>query len=113
MAEKIAREYGQLVKTTRGVTVKIDQSKARARVKTVVPMDEETQVQLCTALKDLVGTEVELINVIDPSILGGIVVHLGDTIIDMSLATRLNDLDKRIHQELTRQFGEIPATGSA
>jgi len=94
---KIAREYGQIVKSHRGITVKIDQSKVKSKVKTVVPIDEETQEKLCGILKQLAGKEVELTNIIDPSILGGMLIHLGDIVIDMSLSGRLADLENRIH----------------
>lgn len=106
--KKIAREYGQLVKAGKGYSVKLDQSTVKAKVKTVVPMDEETKERLRSSLTELVGKDVELVNVIDPSILGGMVIHMGDAIVDMSLSTRLNDLDRRIHQELSRRFEDVP-----
>ncbi|MBO8126342.1 MAG: F0F1 ATP synthase subunit delta [Firmicutes bacterium] len=104
---KIAREYGQLVKTRRGITVQFDQSKAKAKVKTVVPLDDEAREKLGRVLKELTGKDVELNNVIDPSILGGMIVQMGDTIIDMSLATRLNELEERIHAEIARHFDNV------
>ncbi|GEM_PF-2672690 len=109
---KIAREYGQIVKSHRGITVKIDQSKVKAKVKTVVPIDEATQVKLHGVLKQLAGKDVELVNVIDPSILGGMLIQLGDLVIDMSLSGRLSDLENRIHAEITRQFDKITPEAS-
>lgn len=69
---------------------------AVAEVRTAKPLSEAQQQQLASALAQRVGRTVELKVVQDPALVGGIAVRLGDTVIDGSLAKRLDDIKGRL-----------------
>jgi len=60
-----------------------------AVVRSAVPLSAAQQSRLGAALAGQLGHEVELDLVIDPTLQGGIVTTIGDTVIDGSLKTRL------------------------
>lgn len=63
-----------------------------AVVRTAVPLSASQRKKLATALASTAGGEVEIQEEIDPSVVGGVVTTIGDTIIDGSLRTRLNQI---------------------
>lgn len=60
-----------------------------ATVRSAVALTAAQQEQLVAALKKKTGADVELQVVVDPSVVGGAVTTIGDTVIDGSLRTRL------------------------
>ena len=60
-----------------------------ATVRSAVALTDAQQQQLAAALKQKTGADVELQVVVDPSVVGGAVTTIGDTVIDGSLRTRL------------------------
>jgi len=62
---------------------------ARAVVETAVPVDAPLTERLVAALGEHLGRKVEADFRVVPDILGGVVVRIGDHVIDASLATRL------------------------
>jgi F-type H+-transporting ATPase subunit delta len=67
-----------------------------AVVRTAVPLTGDQQARLAQALSKSIGTAVELENVVDPNVLGGAVTTIGDTVIDGSLRTRLNQMHEAL-----------------
>ena len=63
-----------------------------AEVRSAVPLDEGQRTRLADALGQAVGKTVEVRVVIDPSVLGGLIAQIGDTVIDGSVRTRLDQL---------------------
>ncbi len=63
-----------------------------AEVRSAIELDEATVERLAAALSRVVGAEVEVRAVVDPSVLGGIVARVGDTVIDGSIKRRLESL---------------------
>lgn len=63
--------------------------KAVATVRSAVALTSVQEQQLVAALKQKTGADVELQLVVDPSVVGGAVTTIGDTVIDGSLRTRL------------------------
>ncbi len=66
--------------------------KSVATVRSAVPLSGDQQSRLVAALKEKTGADVELQLVIDPSVVGGAVTTIGDTVIDGSLRTRLTQM---------------------
>jgi len=60
-----------------------------ATVRSAIPLTDAQQAQLVAALKQKTGADVELQVVVDPSVVGGAVTTIGDTVIAGSLRTRL------------------------
>lgn len=63
-----------------------------ARVTTAVPLGEAQRANLAAAVAKLTGKQPELIERVDPAILGGLVVEVAGEKIDTSLATQLRDM---------------------
>ena len=63
-----------------------------AEVRSAVPLDGRQQKDLAAALEAATGKRVELKVLVDPSVLGGIVAKVGDTVIDGTIRRRLQDL---------------------
>jgi F-type H+-transporting ATPase subunit delta len=69
---------------------------AVAEVRSAVPLSEDQCERLAAALANATGQAVTLKVVIDPSVLGGIVAQVGDTVIDGSVRSRLDQLTSRL-----------------
>jgi F-type H+-transporting ATPase subunit delta len=63
-----------------------------ARVISAVPMTDKQQTALAQQLTALYGRRIEVRYAVDPSIRGGLVVRVGDEVIDGSIAARLNQI---------------------
>lgn len=62
------------------------------RVVTAVPANEEFEIKLAKSLATRTQSEVKLHCEVDPDILGGAIVHIGDRVIDGSVRGKLNRL---------------------
>jgi F-type H+-transporting ATPase subunit delta len=69
-----------------------ERHQAVAEVRTAFPIDEERRQMLAEALSKATGKQVSVKVVEDPSILGGVVATVGDTVIDGSIRHRLEQL---------------------
>jgi F-type H+-transporting ATPase subunit delta len=67
-------------------------SKRLAEVRSAVPLSDDQQRRLAAALEKAAGGPVDVKVVVDPSVLGGIVAQIGDTVIDGSVRSRLSKL---------------------
>ena len=67
-------------------------NKEVAEVRSAVPLTDDQRDRLTKALEDATGKQVEVKVVVDPSVLGGIVAQVGDTVIDGSVRRRLDQL---------------------
>jgi F-type H+-transporting ATPase subunit delta len=67
-----------------------------AEVRAAVPLDDRIRDRLAKALSEATGKEVEVKVVVDPSVLGGVVARIGDTVIDGTVRHRLEQLKERI-----------------
>jgi F-type H+-transporting ATPase subunit delta len=65
-------------------------------VVTAIPLDSDYQLKLAQRITDIVGKPVILKMLVDPSIIGGIVIRVGDKLIDGSLRTKLAALKKEL-----------------
>jgi F-type H+-transporting ATPase subunit delta len=67
-----------------------------AEVRSAVPLTDDQQARLAAALANATGKQVNLKVVVDPSVLGGIVATVGDTVIDGTVRTRIEQLKSRL-----------------
>jgi F-type H+-transporting ATPase subunit delta len=67
-----------------------------AEVRSAVPLTDDQQDRLKAALTNATGKQVNLKVIVDPSVLGGIVATVGDTVIDGSVRTRVDQLKSRL-----------------
>lgn len=67
-----------------------------AVVRSAVALSADQKARLSQALSAQAGAPVELENIVDPSVIGGAVTTIGDTVIDGSLRTRLNQMHEAL-----------------
>lgn len=91
----IAEVYRRLASEARGV---VD-----AEVTTAVPLGQEVQETIADRLGRAIGKRVRVTNVVDPAILGGLVVRIGNRVIDGSVRSQLN----RFQQTLVRTGSQL------
>lgn len=85
------RRIGELIRTA-AATVADQAGLAVATIVTAAPISPAQLERLRAGLAKSYGRDLKLNLVIDPSILGGIRVQIGDDVIDGSVSTRINDL---------------------
>ena len=67
-----------------------------ADIRSAIPLDDDQQARLADALSRRTGQKVSVKVNVDPSILGGIVATIGDTVIDGSIRRRLDQLKESL-----------------
>ena len=75
-----------------------------ARVFTPLPLSEEQQRTLTDTLSALINRPVTLAVEVDPDLIAGMKVRLGDSIVDYSLQHQLSELHSDLKGELTRRL---------
>jgi F-type H+-transporting ATPase subunit delta len=74
--------------------------KIRVDVKTAFPLSAELSEKLQKRMEDLTGRKVEMAVSEDASLLGGIVVGVGDTLYDGSIKTQLHNVRNLLGEEI-------------
>lgn len=93
--------FGELGEIARHLSVRSAASvgKKLAEVRSAVELDPATVQRLAAALEKQTGSAVEVRTVVDPSIVGGIVARVGDTVIDGSVRSRLDSLRQALRNQ--------------
>ena len=78
------------------------------RITTAAPINETTKNNLAVSLRNLLGGEPEFLVAVDPEMIGGIIVRVGDVIYDASIATQLTKvrqdiIDRSVHEIQNRR----------
>jgi F-type H+-transporting ATPase subunit delta len=73
-----------------------ERSEAVAEVRSAIPLTEDQRQRLAEALGRATGKRVSVKVVVDPSVLGGIVAQVGDTVIDGTVRHRLEQLKETL-----------------
>jgi F-type H+-transporting ATPase subunit delta len=66
------------------------------QVTSAIELDESTVSQIGDAIGEQTGRRIELTSEVDPDILGGIVLRVGNSILDASIRNRLEKLRKQV-----------------
>jgi len=88
---EIATEYQRLLDMYRGV-----EGVETAEVTTAIPLDADYQLKLAERITAIVDKPIILKTRVDPAIIGGIVIRVGDRLIDGSLRSKLDALRKEL-----------------
>ena len=67
-----------------------------AEVRSAVALTPDQETRLAAAITNATGKQVNLKVVVDPAVLGGLVATIGDTVIDGSVRTRIDQLKSRL-----------------
>jgi len=71
--------------------------------KTATELPQELSDSLTASLQAKLGREVVLKSEVDPSVIGGLVLHVGDTVFDGSVANRLKQLRQKALETTAQQ----------
>jgi F-type H+-transporting ATPase subunit delta len=80
----IAAEYTRMLDALRGVVA--------ATVTSAAPLEKDEVAALAKRLEEMTGGSVKLATAVDPSLIGGLTVRVGDRMIDASVRGRLERL---------------------
>ena len=61
-----------------------------------VSLNDDQRDRLRSALSNATGMNIDIVVVVDPDILGGVVAQVGDTVFDGSVRTRLEKMKERL-----------------
>ena len=86
--DKIAESFNQLYDEHKGIR--------EMTAVTSVPLKVDAKQRLIKKLEEKSGKTVKLKEVVDPSIMGGIILKMGDTMIDNSVKGRLDAIAKQL-----------------
>ena len=84
----IYKEYQKLVNAHQGIT--------SAEVVTAVPLEDAVKDTVTSSLEAITGGKVVFTTRVDPSLLGGLVIYIGDTLLDGSVRSKLKALRKSL-----------------
>jgi F-type H+-transporting ATPase subunit delta len=84
----VAAEYKRLVDRERGVVV--------ATVASAVPLETAELEAIGARVREMTGARAEIVTTIDPDLIGGVTVRIGDRLIDASVRGRLERLRDHI-----------------
>ena len=90
LGPSIASYFRELLDERRGI--------ARAEVRTAVEIGDERRRWFADRLAELTGKEIEVDAQVDPDLIGGVVVRIGDRLIDGSTRSRLRGLRTRLER---------------
>ncbi|HEY4001188.1 MAG TPA: ATP synthase F1 subunit delta [Candidatus Xenobia bacterium] len=85
---EIVRQYGKLLEASQGI---ID-----AEVETAVPMSDKVKATFKVALIEKTGKNVKTSWKVNPDLLGGYVLRIGDRLLDNSLSSRLSGMQRAL-----------------
>ena len=88
IAPGIAEHFRAMVNEHRGI--------ATAEVASAVPLNGAELEAVAHRLSAMTGRKVQIVAVVDPSLIGGVVARIGDQLIDGSVRGRLEALKKRL-----------------
>ena len=89
--DKISIEYQRLLDAYHGV-----EGAELAEVTTAIPMDEAARMELGKRLTEILGKPVIVRATVDASLIGGIIIRVGDKLIDGSIRHKLAALSKEL-----------------
>lgn len=88
---QIAAKYNELYDEMQGIQV--------ARVTTAIPLTPDLESKVQEKVKELTGNSAKIKNIIDPSIIGGFVLRVGDMQYNASVAAQLNAVKRELRND--------------
>jgi F-type H+-transporting ATPase subunit delta len=87
----VAKRYTLLFDKLKGIEV--------AKVTTAFPLTEALNAQVLSKVKEITGKDATIENVINPDIIGGFILRIGDVQYDASVANKLQGLKRQFENE--------------
>lgn len=77
-----------------------------ASVRTAVPLDDALRSEISSQLGSIMNKQVRLRESVDPELIGGMIIRIGDRVFDSSVANRLNKMARRTREGFSSQLLE-------
>jgi F-type H+-transporting ATPase subunit delta len=94
LVPEVSRQFEQLAADAARLT--------DIEVTSAMPLDDETERGLVQRFESATGRKVRLVTHVDAEVIGGLVVRVGDVVLDASLRARVDQLRERIKRVETR-----------
>ena len=91
IARGIAEEYRHMLNRHRGLVM--------VEVTTALPLDDRGTRHISQRLSEATGKEISLSSTVGPEIIGGLVIKIGDQLIDGSTRSRLREMRKALMEQ--------------
>lgn len=92
------------------------QGRLVAEVRTAVPLDDSSRALVISRLESVMKKKVRLRETVDPTLIGGMIVRIGDTVFDSSVANQIDKMTRKARagfsRELLRRFESFSVSGS-
>jgi F-type H+-transporting ATPase subunit delta len=92
------------------------QGRLVAEVRTAVPLDDSSRALVISRLESVTNKKVRLRETVDPTLIGGMIVRIGDTVFDSSVANQIDKMTRKARagfsRELLRRFESFSVSGS-
>jgi len=72
-----------------------ERRQAVAEVRSAIPLTDDQRSRLADALGQATGKQISVKVIVDPSVMGGLIARIGDTVIDGSVRHRLEQLKEK------------------
>lgn len=89
--EDVAKKYTLLFDALKGIEV--------AKVTSAVPLTDALNKQVLLKVKEITGKEATIENIVNPDIIGGFILRIGDIQYDASVANKLKVLKRQFENE--------------
>ena len=99
---------GNIPAVRNGAQTLFDEMSGRvmAEISTAIPLDDAMRSQITERLGGLLNKNVRLQEVVDPDLIGGMVIRIGDTVFDSSVANRMNKIAKQASEGFSSKLLE-------
>jgi F-type H+-transporting ATPase subunit delta len=91
-----AKAYGRVFEESKGIV--------EVRVTTAIPLGEKQRLRAAESASRLVRGKARLVEAVDPSLLGGMVLQVGDTKFDTSVSRELATIGQRLYECSSREL---------
>ena len=85
---RMSEQFRELVRRENGITL--------AEIRTALPLEEAQRTAVADRLTELTGDRIEINEMVDDALIGGITVRIGDRLYDASVRSRLERLRARL-----------------
>ncbi|MFC1921195.1 ATP synthase F1 subunit delta [Chloroflexota bacterium] len=89
--DDISDEYQRLVDNHRGI-----EGTVTAEITTAIPLENDDTLRIAKRLTSMLGKSVVLKTNVNPDLIGGIIIKIGDKLIDGSIRSKLDALKREI-----------------
>ncbi|MCE9554852.1 MAG: ATP synthase F1 subunit delta [Planctomycetes bacterium] len=80
------------------------QGRVRVEVTTAVPLTGDATARITESLRSLLKREPQLVSGVDPAMIGGLMLRVGDTVYDASVSTQLAKLREQVRRRSIQQI---------